>query len=90
MYYLVGVSHFAKYGTNRLLIVGELIKQAEKFIHVAIVCVDASQHTKLQLPSLISFGHMEGSHGSVTSVVRATHQVNGRGRICPSHHTYTP
>ena len=24
------------------------------------------------------------SHGSVTSVLRATHQVNGRGRICPS------
>ena len=27
MHYLVGVSHFAKYGTNRLLIVWELIKQ---------------------------------------------------------------
>jgi len=34
-------------------------QQAEKFIHVAIVCVDASQHTKLQFPSLISFGHIE-------------------------------
>ena len=30
------------------------------------------------------------SHGSVTSVVRATRQVNGRRQIYPSHHTHTP
>ena len=30
----------------------------KKITHVAIVCVDASQHTKL--PSLINFGHLEG------------------------------
>jgi len=30
------------------------------------------------------------SHGSVTSVVRATREVNGRGQIYPSHHTNTP
>jgi len=30
------------------------------------------------------------SHGSVTSVVRATREVNGRRQIYPSHHTHTP
>ena len=30
------------------------------------------------------------SHGSVTSVVRATRQVNGRRQTYPSHHTHTP
>jgi len=30
------------------------------------------------------------SHGSVTSVVRATRQVNGRRQTYPSHHTNTP
>jgi len=30
------------------------------------------------------------SHGSVTSVVRATRQVNGRRQIYPSYHTHTP
>ena len=29
------------------------------------------------------------SHGSVTSVVRATRQVNGRRQTYPSHHTHT-
>ena len=29
------------------------------------------------------------SHGSVTSVVRATREVNGRRQIYPSHHTHT-
>jgi len=29
-------------------------------------------------------------HGSVTSVVRATRQVNGRRQTYPSHHTHTP
>ena len=30
------------------------------------------------------------SHGRVTSVVRATRQVNGRRQTFPSHHTHTP
>ena len=30
------------------------------------------------------------SHGSVTSVVRATREVNGRRQTYPSHHTHTP
>ena len=30
------------------------------------------------------------SHGSVTSVVRAMRQVNGRRQNYPSHHTHTP
>ena len=30
------------------------------------------------------------SQGSVTSVVRATHQVNVRRQNYPSHHTHTP
>ena len=30
------------------------------------------------------------SHGSVTSVVRATREVNGRRQIYPSHHTHIP
>jgi len=33
---------------------------AEKFIHVALVSVNANQHTTFQLPSMISFGDMEG------------------------------
>ena len=31
-----------------------------------------------------------GDHSSVTSVVRATRQVNGRRQTYPSHHTHTP
>ena len=30
------------------------------------------------------------SHGNMTSVVRATRQVNGRRQTYPSHHTHTP
>ena len=33
---------------------------AQKFMHVALVSVNANQHTKFQLPSVISFGNMEG------------------------------
>jgi len=32
----------------------------EKFIHVAIVSVNANQHTKFQLPSSIIFQDIEG------------------------------
>ena len=33
---------------------------AEKFIHVALASVNANQHTKVYLPSLISFGDKRG------------------------------
>jgi len=33
---------------------------AEKFIHVALESVNANQHTKSQLPRLISFWYTEG------------------------------
>jgi len=31
MHYLVGISHFAKYGTNRLLIVSEMLTNVQKY-----------------------------------------------------------
>ena len=38
----------------------------------------------------VTINNITRSHSSVTSVVRATRQVNGRRQICPSHHTHTP
>jgi len=49
-----------------------------------------NKHSNIMLR--LSHGHtvVTRSHGSVTSVVRATRQVNGRRQIYPSHHTHTP
>jgi len=43
--------------------VGLLMPQtplAEKFINLALVSENTNQHTKFQLPSLISFGDIKG------------------------------
>jgi len=37
MHYLVGVGHFAKFGTNRPLIVGEISTDVQKSLHSAMV-----------------------------------------------------
>jgi len=55
MHYLVGVSHFAKYGTNRLLIVWELRKQINANKCPKIVYSSVVKKTSVREPKSLNY-----------------------------------
>ena len=79
MHYLVGISHFAKYGTNRPLTVREMLTNAQKFCSVEenekVIRnphADPDHHQKLitsrgspPCPCLPSYGQRPFPHSSV-------------------------
>ena len=58
-------------------------------VHRLQNCPFAALDVHLQVVDDLSIVTITRSHDSVTSVVRATRQVNGRRQTYPSHHTHT-
>ena len=70
--------------------VGAKEEKMQKNLHIPL-WFDRYWNMRLQLGTLtVQKTSITRSHGSVTSVVRATREVNGRRQIYPSHHTHTP